>query len=367
MMPPFYWEKRLALPFRRAARKLPNPMTEATDFLAALALDMPLSERLILCGFLGDPGKAEPRDWRPRPWKAGTEIPFEKRANGYVTVSSFGRAPDNTFRRRQGTFAAGRALMVDDVGTKVDRAVTAALKPSAIIETSKGNEQHWYFLSEPERDAARFDSVIRSFIAGKLLGADPGMAGITRVGRLPGYINGKPQHLGFVTRLVTLTDRRYTVADLLKAFDLKLEGAKAQPRRVEKDQLEPRIAAFERVEEWLKKHDMLKRREPDMAGWTEMHCPWTPDHTDEVDNGAAIREPMLENGFYGAFRCHHGHCQEKGWKDLTEWIASEVAVDNLERVNKNAPRTLEALYGRKIEQRAAKLAHPDRKKNSGRR
>jgi hypothetical protein len=73
---------------------------------------------------------------------------------------------------------------------------------------------------------------------------------------------------------------------------------------------------------------MLKREEPDLSGWIEMRCPWVEDHSGGTDTGAAIREPAPENEYYGAFRCHHGHCLSKGWADLTDWI-NEEAVEEL--------------------------------------
>jgi hypothetical protein len=43
-----------------------------------------------------------------------------------------------------------------------------------------------------------------------------------------------------------------------------------------------------------------------------------------------VREPASENDWYGAFRCHHGHCLGKGWKDLTDWV-NEQSVEELDR------------------------------------
>lgn len=319
-------------------------MTEsALKFLARLAHNLPSEERLILCGFVGDPNTAEPSDWRPRPWQPSTGAPpFGRKANAYVTVSSFARAPDDSFRRRQSTFAAGRALMVDDVGTKVDRATAAALKPSAIVETSKGNEQHWYFLLEPERDQQRFDGLIRAFIAGRLLGTDPGMSGVTRVGRLPGFTNGKPVNDGWVCALLELNDKRYSIEELLSAFNLSIEGRAPPPRAIPKDVALSRVRAFDTVFSYLDRSGLLKRSKPDLSGWTEMTCPWVDDHTGAADTGAAVREPMPENSFYGAFRCHHGHCISKGWAELTEWVADQ-AIDRLATINAAAPRSLKEL------------------------
>lgn len=251
--------------------------------------------------------------------------------NGYVTVASFTRAADNSFRRRTETFAGGRALMVDDVGTKVKREAVEGVTPSAIVETSPGNEQWWYLLEEPERDMARFDGVIRAFISGKLLGADPGMSGVTRVGRIPGFINGKPANNGWRARLLMLEeDRRFTVEGLLGAFDLKLNGRRVERVQMRSEVAQERNRAFADVYKWLSTHRMLKREEPDPSGWTEMTCPWVGEHTGGADTGAALREPAEENDYYGAFRCHHGHCADRGWADMTDWI-NDLIAEELER------------------------------------
>jgi hypothetical protein len=315
-------------------------VAEADEFMLALAGSpsgppWPQDERLIVCGFPGDPGEQPPNAWRPRPWKPGTETPLGSECNGYVTVSSFFKAPDGSWRRRQDGFAAGRALMVDDVGTKVDSELVRHFPPSAIVETSPRNFQWWYFLREPLRDMDAFDQVIRSFIAGKLLGADPGMAGVNRVGRLPGYINGKAKYGGaFRCRTVALSDARFTPDELVDAFGLKLVGSRRPlaGRRLLPEDIEDRAQGWVAAHEWLRQRKMFRRDDSDAAGWWEMTCPWIDDHTDRANSGAALREPAEDNGFYGAFRCHHGHCGDKDWRALTDWIA-EAAIEELDRAN----------------------------------
>jgi hypothetical protein len=317
-------------------------LTLAEEFLEELAAGAEREERVITCGFPGDPDTADPTAWRPRAWRPGTELPYGPRDNAYATVGLFRRAPDGTYRRRAETFAAGCALMVDDVGTKVDRKVVEHMRPTWRIETSAGNEQWWYLLAEPERDAARFDGLIRAFIAGRLLGADPGMSGVTRVGRLPGHLNGKARHAGWTTRALDRGGPRWTPEQLLEGFELQIVG-----RRVVREKL-PTAAALERNEAyaatytWLDQRNMLKRHEPDLSGWTEMRCPWAGDHTGGVDTGAALREPAAENDWYGAFRCHHGHCAHRGWRHLTEWVAEESA-EELARATERAAEMFEEM------------------------
>ncbi len=304
--------------------------TEALELLAALSEGMSEEERLILCGFAGDPNAAPSHAWKPRPWRPGRGLEMHESWNGYTTVASFGRAGDGSFRRRTETFAAGRALMVDDVGTKVDPSAVAALPPSAKIETSPDNFQYWYILAEPERDMSKFDGVIRAFISGKLLGADPGMSGVTRVGRLPGFQNAKPKYGGWTVKMHELAPRRYSLDELLAGFSLQINGRRIPARKLPTEEAVERNRAFMSAFKFLAQRRMLKKGEPDPSGWVEMTCPWVGDHTGAADTGAAIREPAPENDYYGAFRCHHGHCIDKGWADLTDWI-NELAIEELER------------------------------------
>lgn len=312
--------------------------SEPMEFLKALVPTLPEDQRIILCGFPGDPGKAEPNAWQPRPWRPGQKLGLNAGWNAYSTVASFHIAPDKTWRRKKGHYAAAHALMVDDVGTGKGAKVAPDrinVPPSAIIETSPDNFQYWYFFDKPEPDAATFDALIRAFIDGRLLGSDPGMSGVTRVGRLPGFPNLKPKYKGFITRLTLLEDLRYSISDLVSGFDLTLQGRQTPRPTVVTEESIRRNRAFVDVYNFLHERKMLKRAQPDAGGWTEMSCPWVHEHTGSIDNGAAIREPDAENGWHGAFRCHHGSHMEKRWRDLCEWI-NDIVVDELDAINKSA-------------------------------
>lgn len=297
----------------------------ATQMLAALGEGLdPSIERIILCAFVGDPKKVAPTAWRPRPY-AGEPLDFEERMNVFATVSSFGPAPDGTWRRRGALFTSGRALMIDDVGTKVDRKFMKGVRPTAIVETSAGNEQWWFVMRSPERDGPGWDALIRAFIHGPMEGIDPGMSGTTRVGRLPGYTNGKPKHKGFVARSIEEpadADKRFEMRELLDIWNLKLFGRREPLRtRIIMPYAEERIRAFTPVWNNLDRRGMIRgRKEPDAAGWCPIECPWEHEHSDGDPGGAGIRQPSIENDWNGAFRCHHGHCEGKGWKDLMAYL-----------------------------------------------
>jgi hypothetical protein len=77
---------------------------------------------------------------------------------------------------------------------------------------------------------------------------------------------------------------------------------------------------------------MLHSEEASADGWQSIQCPWTADHSNAADTGAALAEPSVHNGNTGAFRCHHGHCQDKRWRDITDWVNDEMA-EELEAAN----------------------------------
>lgn len=312
---------------------------DAQRFLAAMFPALPLDERAILCGFTGDPGCLPKHAWRPRPWTLGAALPFAPTANAYVCVSTF-HATKNPhredrleWRRRREGFAAARAFMIDDVGTKLPSSIIDALAPSALVETSRGNFQAWYWLSEPMRDLTAYGAFVDSFITAYAPGEkDPGMAGFNRVGRLPGYVNGKPQHDGWRCVLHELHEQRHSAAQIAATFELPWPPKKtrANPAAAFEAALhgtpvfdvliQDRTAAFLGFYRQLRDAGLMRGTAPDASGWVPMRCPWTDEHTGRADNGAALRLPHKDNGYYGAFKCHHGNCAGRGWRHLTGWI-----------------------------------------------
>lgn len=321
-------------------------MTNADRFLRELfSASMAADQRAILCGFIGDPADRRPNDWRPRPWALGAPIPFVPKANAYVCVSSFYVSADGTWRRRRERFAGAWAFMIDDLGTKLSLALLDALPPSALIETSPNNFQAWYFFMEPLTDMKQYAALGEAFIAKHAAGIDPGMAGFNRVGRLPGFVNGKAQYGGFVTVLHSLDAHRYAPEQIAAAFGLDIAKQRKtaaalrdelhRPRGIHSELRDLREAAFLTVYRFLKQRRMMKGDEADIGGWVPMVCPWKDDHTGGADSGAALRMPHEDNGYHGGFKCHHGHCADKGWRELTDWI-NDMATEELAAANEGA-------------------------------
>lgn len=304
-------------------------MSDSEAFLLALGGSFVNNKQpLILCAFDGDPNDTSPKSWRPIPWWPENPLPQQDQ-NGYVTISTFRKAADGTHRRQTQYFKRGLCFFVDDVGTKVDPKLVENLPPSASVETSPGNFQYYYFLSDADAKIT-FDTAIKSFIDQKLLGDDSGMNGVNRVGRIPGYLNMKPKHNNFRVQLRDARlDLRYTVKEVIRGLNIELRERR-RPARLKKSY--DKNTDFPEFLSMMRRLKMLKHERSNEGGWIECRCPWLDNHTDRADNGAAISFPSPENDYQGGFRCHHGHCNELGWSDLTDYL-SRIAEDNIEATN----------------------------------
>lgn len=305
-------------------------LSEITNdqILAEMFRYMTADERAVMCSVAGDPSTVAGKFWGGIPWARGTPCPLLKVRNNYVAISSFRRGDNDTvWRRRKDQFASTHAIMVDDVGTKLELSALPMNKvlPSLVVRTSPGNYQMTYFLDTPMLDQLEAESVIKQIIA-KLTGggADPGMSGVTRVLRLPIGINGKPKYEKdgepFRTQLVLWRpDIRTSWGELCRAYEVvHKEIVFVEPG--DEVTLE-RKRGFALVKEGL---DQLRLVKKATRGWLDIQCPWLLEHTDRADTGSAVAFPMQANGWYGGYKCHHGHCAARGWGDLEDWVGRQI-------------------------------------------
>src|SRR6187399_699948 len=115
----------------------------------------------------------------------------------YWSIAAF---PPEAVTNLVGKARGVRALVVDDIGTKVDgnRVLLALGHPTAIVETSAGNFQWTYRLSEeiPVDRWAGFFAGIEKLVGQKLEGKDA-----VHLFRLPMGINTKEGRNSFGVRL----------------------------------------------------------------------------------------------------------------------------------------------------------------------
>jgi hypothetical protein len=164
-----------------------------------------------------------------------------------------------------------------------------------------------------------FKRIIESLTAG---GVDPGMAGVTRVLRLPEGINGKPRDGGPWQCKVWVwrPESRTPWNDIRDAFHI----TERHRSYVEPDDgvTQERIRCFKIMRDAIKFLGLVKHATG--SGWMDITCPWIAHHTARSNTGTAVAPPMKANGWMGGFKCHHGHCEAKNWGDLESWVADTI-------------------------------------------
>jgi hypothetical protein len=296
----------------------PAPLTPITlsngAFLGAIFDALPDGARPLVVGKTGDPEK-----W---PWTAIDAREVERACsddrNTYFNCSSFRPSEDGSLAARKDAVAAYHVLMLDDVGTKVDRSLLGDVQPTWELETSPGNFQLGFKLRTPMTDIDEVGRFQRKIADAGL--TDKGALGAARWARLPNGINGKPKYAAdgepFHCRLHAWNPTAiYDVAQLLDALAPASEQskpsaapkAKRQARRPFGDRVylpagseNPVISAFK--ERGLYKREISKGRH-------DVTCPWADEHTDALDSGAAYFEPS-DDYPGGGYRCQHSHGEE---------------------------------------------------------
>ena len=291
------------------------PLSNA-EFVAHVFRQLSDGARPVVCSKSGDPGQG---GW---PAAAADDVDWQCPAdrNNYINCSSFLSGDDGDINARKEQVGAFHFLMLDDVGTKVERDRLGGCTPSWEIETSPGNSQMGFCLKEPITDQAAVkalqDAVLRAGLS------DPGASGVARWARLPQAINGKAKYADdrgdpFGCRLVTWNPAvAFTVDELVQALGLTLfpvSPPSVRPVREDRQLLSaaqrgddvytPR-AAENPVLRALHERGLYKRAIS--AGRHDITCPWANEHTDGVDNGAAYFEPSADYPT-GGFRCQHSH------------------------------------------------------------
>lgn len=313
------------------------------DCLRFLSARLPDGCALPIIGFTGDPYTVERTAWSARAWTpALPAIRKDAALNLFVGISAFAPEdgpvlPGRFLPRRKDTFVCTAAIMIDDLGTGPGAKMPMdklALEPTWLVETSPDNYQAWYALDEPCADAdlvAGFlDAMVKDGLQAK---ADPGMSGVSRVGRLPGGVNGKAKYAGFRTRITRAGMARVSLDQLAAAY--RIDPARHVRERKAIDLPAGLVAATPTAATVVRVLDIegLITGHPNKQGWIPVECPWRDSHTDRVDSGSAYMLPRAENNFLGGFQCHHGHCINRTVGDLLRWTDAHLNQWRLNRGN----------------------------------
>jgi hypothetical protein len=284
----------------------------------------------VVCAF---PESPEEREAAGRGWPAYHPLDsairrrIERQAaqnNTYFCISSVN--PDlKPLNRRHDSLVATWVFPLDDIGTGAGAKYapdTAPLPPSAVIETSQGNFQYLYFPQHPVHDTARAQALLKAMAAEH---GDTGASIAAKYIRLPVGWNSKAsrQQDGepFPVRLVSMEpDLRYTVEELMQAFDVAESDLVPIRQRRSLTRLLGEVDVNDPVRDWLRESGLIQS-EPDACGFVTVPCPWAEQHTGGGDT--AGYSPVGEGGQYAddrQFRCLHDHCRDRGMEDYLTWV-----------------------------------------------
>jgi hypothetical protein len=278
--------------------------------------------RPLVVSFKGNPAIVHRKAWFGRPWIDGinmaTELPAD--ANNYFSLAVFRPDEAGQYRRQKARFQALHAVMLDDVGSKVDME-RLTLPPSWLLETSPRNCQAGYLLREPLNDGLVADRLMNAIVAAGL--CDPGANGPrARLARLPVAINGKHSPVFRCRMRVWSPGLRYSVEELADGLQLEMTQA-GRPKRQGRRERQEHPTDGDPV--WIPRpienavlvalRDRGLYKVPLGEGKHDISCPWITEHTGQVDGGTAYFEPD-DLWPIGGFKCYHGHCIGRHVRDL---------------------------------------------------
>jgi len=297
------------------------------DFLRAVFGDTG-DARPMVVSFKGSPADVSGGAWSGRPWREGDD-PLPADANNYFSLSVFRPDEAGTYRRRKTHFRALHAVMLDDVGTKVE-IERLTLPPSWLLETSEGNYQAGYLLQKGLTHGDTADKLMAAIVAAGL--CDPGANGPrARLARLPEAINGKHDPPFPCRMAVWEPDLRYNVKEIVDGLQVDL----AVRTKAKRERSPEQERSFQEDSVWIPRPQenavitTLRARGLYKAPLGEckhdITCPWVAEHTGGTDGGTAYFEPD-DKWPIGGFKCQHAHCTNRHIRDLLGFLAVEVSA-----------------------------------------
>jgi hypothetical protein len=316
----------------------------------------------VVVSFEGNPAGVPTRVWFGRPWQGTLDfsVGLLTGANNYFSLAVFRPDEAGHFRRQKARFHALYAVMLDDIGTKV-ALERLTLPPSWLLETSPGNHQAGYLLSEPLADGSVADGLMNAIVAAGL--CDPGASGPrARLARLPVAVNGKHTP-PFQCHMVEWSpELRYSVKELVDGLQLEMASNRRPVRQSTRAaQQRPNdgdpvwIARPEENSVLVALCDRGLYKAPLGDGKHDITCPWVQEHTGEVNGGTAYFEPD-DNWPIGGFKCLHGHCAKRHVRDLLRFVDIEINAARM----KPTIRVMAGEIHRVVDAAERELAHSRR-------
>ena len=302
------------------------------EFLRVVFGDSLADVRPVVVSFAGNPMSVPGKAWFGSPWQGNVDmkVTLPGNANNYFSLAVFKPDEAGRYRRQKARFYALYAVMLDDVGNKVDKE-RMTLPPSWMLETSPGNYQAGYLLREPLTDGLVTDKLMNAIVAAGL--CDPGANGPrARLARLPIAVNGKHSPPFDCKMVIWSPELRYSTDELVDGLQLEMMQV-TRPKRHKSRMAQDRLTDGDPV--WIPRPEenavlvALRNRglykAPLGEGKHNITCPWLNEHTGKVDGGTAYFEPD-DLWPIGGFKCLHGHCTDRHIRDLLKFLDIEFSA-----------------------------------------
>jgi hypothetical protein len=242
----------------------------------------------------------------------------------YTCVSSFKVDPEGVYYRQNEHFDALHFIVLDDIGTKVtvDPRTLGFGEPTFINQTSPGNHQWYYKLSEPITDLSIASYLTKQVLATPVQGylmTDQGAKGITRLCKLPYGMNLKLS-LGKVWQNKPVSWRpelSYSAETVAQWFGVMLEN-------VPHINAAPSAAALQAADhpliQALHSAQLLLSAQQKGSGWWDMLCHQRHLHSPGAGATTGTAVKIREDGSW-TYRCQHGHCADLKPRDLYRYLS----------------------------------------------
>jgi len=263
----------------------------------------------------------------------------------YYGTSTCHRAKDGNLYNRKALFSRLHAVVLDDIGTKIDKAtLPEGLEPTYIIRSSEGNEQWGFVLDEPidVLDHAQL-FVTMVYQSGY---TDTGGNMPTKLVRLPCGFNMKPGKEDMQVKLLKKDGPLWSPDDLLKILEtgVSWEAIQNTPDLVKKNALTktqgatpwagihieaPSIEGIvDPALEWLYSQEMVYQ---ERDHWVDIRCPWHHEHSEGGKDSAGY-SPLgwgeeSHNKQFRGFNCFHDSCGAKHAQDFLEYVAEQSGLE----------------------------------------
>jgi len=258
----------------------------------------------------------------------------------YIGTATCKRGVDGGLYNRKALFHRLHVVVLDDIGTKIDKAsLPPDLDPSYIIQTSDGNEQWGFVLDEPIANLDHAQLFVTLVYHSGF--TDTGGNMPTKLVRMPCGYNMKKGRENIPVKLLVNDGPLWSPDQLLAVLQTGVtwDDIISRPEFVSREKLtkvqgatpwSPVYLQAPSVRgivdpglEWMYLQNMVYQERDE---WVDIRCPWYDEHTEKgPDHDKAGYSPMGwgegRNAHSRGFNCFHHSCAARTSSDFVEYVA----------------------------------------------